>query len=108
LHLTRRSMMTDLGLLRGQGPASDESSRPERIQLFARIWIRDFESGGRFGPWESPPLIAAPNPRLVWTPRQNLLGSELVTTRGEVSFSSHDSIGLRLPPEACRSWPRTE
>jgi hypothetical protein len=98
--LTREVMAIDLGLQRGRGPAADETSSSERVALFARVWVRDLARGDRFGPWESPRLIAVPNPRLLWT-RRELPGSELMTPRGGASFSSNDRIGLPLPPQAC-------
>jgi hypothetical protein len=100
--LTQQAMAPVLGLMRGLGAASDETSRPERVQLFARVWARDLMTGDRFGPWESPQLSAAPNPRLVWTPRKGLPGSELMPPRGGTSFAGSDSLGLPMPPHACR------
>jgi hypothetical protein len=101
LLLTRQAMATDLGLQRGMGPANDETSSPERVQLYARVWVRDLATGDRFGPWESPRLTALPNPRLIGARPVGLPGSQLMTPRGGATFSENDSIGLPLPPQAC-------
>jgi hypothetical protein len=101
LLLTRRAMATDLGLQRGMGPAVDETASPERVHLYARVWVRDLGTGDRFGPWESPRLTAVPNPRLVWAGPDGLPGSQLMARRGGATFSENDSIGLPLPPQAC-------
>jgi hypothetical protein len=103
LLLTGNVMATDLGLLQGKGPARDEVSNPQRVQIFARVWLRTLDTGERLGPWESPRLVAVPNPRFVWTPRESLPGRELMTPRRRSSISRHDSIGLPLPPEACNA-----
>jgi hypothetical protein len=95
LLLTRKVLATDLGLQRGHGPASDELSYPERVALYARVWVRDLASGDRFGPWESPRLIVVSNPRLLWAPPEGLPGREFMTPSGR------NSARQPLPPQAC-------
>jgi hypothetical protein len=101
LLLTREVIAMDLGLQRGMGPAADETDDSERIQLFARVWVRDLTSGDRFGPWESTRRIVVPSPQLLWTRRETLPGSELMTPHGEPSSSRRESFSLPVPPQAC-------
>ena len=41
LELKGRVMAAELGLVKGIGPASDETSSPDLVELFARVWVRD-------------------------------------------------------------------
>jgi hypothetical protein len=101
LLLTRQAMVADLGLVRGLGPASDESYSPEFVELFARIWIRDLTSDDHYGPWESPLRVAAASGALDWTHLGPFPGSELLVPRGRPSLPIDTGVGVPLPPQAC-------
>jgi hypothetical protein len=48
--LATRVMISRLGLLKGMGPAQDETFSPDLVELMARVWLRDLATGAEHGP----------------------------------------------------------
>ena len=103
LLLKGEATAADLGLVKGIGPASDETFSPDLVELFARVWLRDLATGDRYGPWESPPRVAVASSALAWTQLQQFPGSELLTPRGGAGSTAYGRDGIHLPPQACAS-----
>jgi len=101
LLLTGEATAADMGLVKGVGPANDETFSPDLVELYARIWIRDLDTNIEHGPWESPPRVMVTSARLDWQHARRFPGSELLTPRGGTPSGSRDGIGQPLPPIAC-------
>lgn len=105
LHLIRQAMAVDLGLVRGIGPAADESYSPDLVELFARIWLRDLATGDRFGPWDSPRRVAVAHGELSWLPPRAFPGGEFLSPRGDPPATVPAGVGQPLPRKLCASSP---
>jgi len=103
LTLTQQAMAVDLGLVRGMGPAANETFSPDLVELFARIWLRDLSTDEALGPWDSPLRIAVSRRLPGWMPSASLQGNPLMTPRGPASAFLTGSDGRPLPPLPCSS-----
>ena len=103
LTLTQQAMAVDLGLVRGMGPAENETFSPDLVELFARIWLRNLVTDEVLGPWDSPQRVAISRSLPGWMPSGNLLGNPLMTPRGPASAHFTGSDGRPMPPLPCAS-----
>jgi len=103
LELKGQVMAADLGLVKGIGPASDETSSTDLVELFARVWVRNLETAVETGPWDSPLRVAVATTALAWTESGQFPGSELLVPRGSAPDSARGEASRRLPPQACTS-----
>jgi hypothetical protein len=103
LELKGQVMAADLGLVKGIGPASDETFSPDLVELFARVWVRDLTAAVESGPWDSPLRVAVASTALAWTESGQFPGSELLIPRGGVLDSTRGEASRPLPPQACAS-----
>ena len=103
LELRGQVMAAELGLVKGIGPASDETSSPDLVELFARVWLRDLDTAVEIGPWDSPLRVAVATTALAWTESRQFPGSELLIPRGNVPTSTRGGARPTLPPQACTS-----
>jgi hypothetical protein len=93
LLLTREAMAAELGLVKGVGPAADETYSPDLVELVARVWLREAETGQEHGPWLSPTRVTVASAALAWTPDDQLLTNTLLGSQGWND--------RREPPQAC-------
>ncbi len=91
LELTALVMAADLGLVKGTGPASDETFSRDLVELFARIWLRDLTTALESGPWDSPIRVAVASTASAWTQPSQFPGNDLLVPR------------RGMPPQACAS-----
>ena len=101
LTLTQHVMAVDLGLVRGMGPAANETFSPDLVELFARTWLRDLATDTVLGPWDSPQRIAVSRTLPGQMPSGSLLGNPLMTPRGPASAITMAIDGRPLPPLPC-------
>jgi len=97
--LTARVLASQLGLVKGAGPARDETSSPDLVELVARVWLRDLTAGTAMGPWDSPVRLAVASANLAWTPEDEAPGSLLQVPRESRAGGAWPTIGQ--PPQAC-------
>lgn len=94
--LKQDAMSAELGLVKGVGPAEDETNSPDLVELVARIWLRDLTTGHEYGPWLSPTRVAVASAALAWRPDAQSLTSTLLGPQGAMQRGpSH------LPRLAC-------
>lgn len=103
LTLSQQAMAIDLGLVRGTGPAANETFSPDLVELFARIWLRDRTTDEVLGPWDSPQRIAVSRSLPGWMRSASLQGNPLMTPRGPASAIATAIDGRPLPPLPCSS-----
>lgn len=111
LRLTCNASAANLGLMRGVGPAHNETDDAEDVELFARIWVRDLSTREVFGPWDSPQCKAITNAWLTETQRLDLRTDDLqlprrgldLGTRTPMHFPTKD---IPLPPQPCVAGDR--
>lgn len=101
--LTQQAMAVDLGLVRGLGPAANETFSPDLVELFARIWLHDLATDEVLGPWDSPQRIAVSRSLPGVMPPASLQANPLMTLRGSASATITASDSRRLPPLPCSS-----
>lgn len=93
--LTTPVMISRLGLLKGAGPAQDETFSPDLVELVARVWLRDLATGRAHGPWDSPERVVVSKATLAWTPDDDAPANLLQMPRGTTGTTSVQ------PPRAC-------
>ncbi len=98
----------DVGLVKGIGPASDETSSPDMVELFAQVWLRNLTTGVSSGPWVSPPRAVVAHERQTWLAADVRLGSELAMPRAASPHEcfSHHSAAIPAEPEKLSSDDR--
>lgn len=100
LLLSCDARVSALGLVKGAGPAADETTSPDLVELVARVWLRNVVAGDEIGTWLSPARVAVSSAALAWTPADqgpspNML--ELPRPRPR----PRDGASAPLPPRAC-------
>lgn len=101
LVLTRGVLVANIGLVKGFGPASDETSSPDLVELFARVWLRHLERGTEYGPWESPRRVAVAISAAEWARPPSYPGSELSAPRGNQPVPTCDCFSVSAPLRTC-------
>lgn len=93
--LSGKALAAEIGVVKGVGPAQDETDSPDLVELFARIWLRDDATGETLGPWQSPWRSAVASTARDWSPNPKFPGSMLAPPRGR-------------PPQACAPFRMLE
>lgn len=93
LRLTCQAWAEDIGLMRGVGPARNETDPADDVELFARIWIRDLTSGETFGPWDSPQRAVFTNAWLTASPHPGRHPEDLLLPRPDDSSKPEGAMG---------------
>ncbi len=93
-------LATDLGLVKGLGPASDETFSPDLVELFARIWLRELDTSERYGPWDSPRRVAVTLEQRAWQIGR-YPGSEFVIASRRGLAHAGDPVEMPISPRKC-------
>lgn len=57
VQLTQTLPTAQVGMVRGFGPASDETGSRDLVEVFARVWVQDLDTGEDLGVWDSPQRV---------------------------------------------------
>jgi hypothetical protein len=98
-HLTARVLASQLGLIKGAGPARDETFSPDLVELTARVWLRDLATETTHGPWDSPVRVVVSSANRAWTPEDEAPANLFQVPRGDPARDASPAIGQ--PPPAC-------